>query len=169
MSAISISASKDDQSRFDVVEQRADADRSEDEFERQRKFVWSHHFILAKPTRNLAATITPTTHTIAHVARSRMSASRLRDALNADQDAALKILYRVRAKRVIDRRDVFAPNLKALGDAVNSRQFGEHIHDQKRLIYDSGLCRCGSYFAHFRPISQDRIDAFQRGSRQHDQ
>jgi stress-induced morphogen len=70
----------------------------ENHLEGERQMVGMHHRIFANPTRNLAATITPTTHTIAHVARSRMSASRLRDALNAKQHAAFQIIDRVLAK-----------------------------------------------------------------------
>jgi hypothetical protein len=45
MSAISISASKDDPSRFDVVEQRTDAYRAENQLECESDFVWVHHRI----------------------------------------------------------------------------------------------------------------------------
>jgi hypothetical protein len=44
----------------------------ENHLEGERQMVGMHHRIFAKPTRNLAATITPATHTIAHVARSRI-------------------------------------------------------------------------------------------------
>lgn len=67
-----------------------------------------------------------------------MSASWLRDALNAKEHAALQVIYRVLAKRPVNRLDKIAPNIKALRDAMRPGKAREHIHNQARLIADAG-------------------------------
>jgi hypothetical protein len=111
----------------------------ENHLEGERQMVGMHHRIFANPTRNLAATITPATHTIAHVARSRMSASRLRDALNAEQHAAFKIIYRVMTKRSVNRLHEFAPDFEAVRNTVRPGEAREHVHNQARLVCDACL------------------------------
>jgi hypothetical protein len=77
-----------------------------------------------------------------------MSASRLRDALNAKQHAALQIIDRVLAKRSVVWLHEFAPDFEAVCNAVRASETRENVHNQPWLIDNPGLRGGGTNVRH---------------------